>query len=228
YRVPDGWERTRGASVTSDGLSAVLAVKRGTTSRLLLVGLGKGTVTQVLETPAEITHPVANPRRAQILYCSGDSLGLVHSDGRQNRRLKSAPGEIGHAVWTPNGRSILYLSVPEDPTRLNAIREIVPDENTDKMVSPTSQFVHFAANADATVFVGASRNRNSPHVLILVRAARRELTVCLHGASDAELVAPVFSPDSQRVYFHSDRHGKMALYSVRLERFVEKTGSDTC
>ncbi|MGH9657935.1 MAG: oligogalacturonate lyase family protein [Bryobacteraceae bacterium] len=227
YVAPEGW-RVTAANVTGDGVSAVVALAREEVSRLVLVGLAKGTATEALETRGPIADPMARPRRAQILYRSGDSLRLVNFDGKQSRTLKTAPGGVGNALWTPNGRAIVYLHVPEDATRLNALRELTPDENSDKMVAPTSQFARFGMNADATVFVGASRNRNSPHVLILVRAARRELTVCLHGSSDAARVGPVFSTNSQRVYFHSDRHGKMALYQVRLERFVEKTESENC
>ena len=40
-------------------------------------------------------------------------------------------------------------------------------------------------------------------------------------------VAPVFSPDSQRIYFQSDRDGKRAIYMVRVDKFVEKTDQET-
>jgi oligogalacturonide lyase len=74
------------------------------------------------------------------------------------------------------------------------------------------------------VFAGASRSRASAYVLILLRVTRRELTLCEHKASDPAMVNPVFSPDSQRIVFVSDRHGKPALYQVRVNRFVEETG----
>jgi oligogalacturonide lyase len=39
-------------------------------------------------------------------------------------------------------------------------------------------------------------------------------------------VTPLFSPDSQRVFFQSDRDGKPAVYRVQVERFVENTDSE--
>jgi oligogalacturonide lyase len=36
-------------------------------------------------------------------------------------------------------------------------------------------------------------------------------------------VRPLFSPDSQRIYFQSDRHGRPAIYSVAIDRLVEET-----
>jgi len=32
----------------------------------------------------------------------------------------------------------------------------------------------------------------------------------------------MFSPDAQRIYFQSDRHGKPAIYSLHVERLVER------
>jgi oligogalacturonide lyase len=229
YRVEEGWTRGPGVSVTGDGVSALLPEVRDQSSRLRLISMGRGTAATVVETAFPAAHPVARPRRAQILYRQGDeALWLVNFDGKQNRRLKTAQdGVLGPAFWSPNGRTVLYLHIPNDKTKLIAIREHTPDENLDKPVSPTSQFAHFGSNGDASVFVGASRNRNSPHVLILLRMTRRELTLCEHRSSDATTVAPIFSPDSQRVFFQSDRDGKPAIYRVHVERFVEKTDSDT-
>ncbi len=224
YRIPDGWKRCAGASVTGDGLSAIFSESREQTSRLRLIGLLKPSTATVLETPFPAEHPIARPRRTQILYRQGDeALWLVNFDGAQNRKLRTAPaGRIGTAFWSANGRTILYLHIPDDTTKLIAVRELTPDENSDKMVATTSQFAHFTSNQDSSVFVGASRNRASPHILILLRVGRRELTLCEHRSSDPYSVAPQFSSDSQRVFFQSDRDGKPALYRVQVEKFVEK------
>jgi oligogalacturonide lyase len=71
--------------------------------------------------------------------------------------------------------------------------------------------------------VGASGSKASPYVVLLVRAARRELTLCEHRARDPKLVAPIFSPNSQRVFFHSDKDGKIAIYSIFVEKLVSET-----
>lgn len=225
YRIPEDWSRGAGASVTGDGVSALFFEASPKASRLRLVRTAKGLAATVVETPFPGSHPVARPRRAQVLYRQGDeALWLVNFDGRQNRKLKTAPdGAIGTAFWAPNGRTVLYLHIPTDTTKLVAIREHTPDENSDKQVSTTSQFASLGCNGDASVFVGASRSRNSPHVLILLRMTRRELTLCEHRSSDPFAVSPIFAPDSQRIYFQSDRDGKPAIYRVQVERFVEET-----
>ena len=77
------------------------------------------------------------------------------------------------------------------------------------------------------MFAGASQNMASPTILLLLRVTRRELTMCEHKAADPQTVAPIFSPDSQRIYFQSDRDGKRAIYMVRVDKFVEKTDLET-
>jgi len=228
YRVPEGWNRTSGASVASDGLRAVFGEEHEGKCRLRLLTLARGAAETIAESGWRMTHAEANPRRAQILYRQDDeALWQVNFDGRQNRRLKLAEGHIGPARWSPDGRTVLYLHLPDDPKQLHAIREHSPDQNQDKLVGKTSQFAHFGFNANSSVFCGASQNKASPTVLLLLRVSRRELTVCEHKASDPRTVAPVFSPDSQRIYFQSDRDGKRAIYMVRVDKFVEKTDSET-
>jgi oligogalacturonide lyase len=224
YQVPEGWDRGGGMSVGPDGTHATFAERRGQGSRLRMVTLSEGAARTVVETPVEMGDPIARPRRAQILYRQADeALWLVDFDGKHNRRLKLAAGRIAAANWAPDGRTILYLNIPEDRTQLNAIREYAPDTDTDRVVAKTSQFAHLGFNRDTSVFVGASRNAASPYVLILLRVTHRELTLCEHKASHPETVAPVFAPDSQRIYFQSDRDGKPAIYCVHAENLVERT-----
>ena len=224
YEVPEGWERGVGMSVGPDGTHATFVERRGESRRLRMVALAQGTARTVVETPAEMGDPIARFRRAQILYRQADeALWLVGSDGKQNRRLKLAAGRVGAADWAADGKTVLYLNIPEDRTQLNAIREYTPDTESDKLVAKTSQFATFGFNRDTSVFVGASRNAASPDVLILLRVTRRELTLCEHKASHPETVAPVFAPDSQRIYFQSDRDGKPAIYCMHIEKLVEKT-----
>jgi oligogalacturonide lyase len=227
YQVPEGWERCPGMTVGPDGTHATFAEKRGEGSRLRMVALVQGAAHTVMEAPFAMSDPIPRPMRAQILYRQGEeALWLVNSDGSQNHKIKLAPGRVGPANWATDGKTVLYLNFPDDAKQLNNIREATPDTNTEKLVCKTSQFVHFGANRDTSVFVGASRNAGSPTVLLLLRVTQRERTICEHKASHAENVAPVFSPDSQRIYFQSDRHGKPAIYCMHVERLVEKTESN--
>ncbi len=212
-------------SIAGDGTHCFVVENSAGSSRLRTVRLmGNGPAGEI-ESPELISNPIPRPRRAGILYRRGADLWLVNYDGEQNRRLRLASGRIGPAIWSADGRVILYLRFPESGKQLNDIREFDPDANEDRAVADTSQYVHFGRNADASVFVGASGSKASPYVLLLVRSVKRELALCEHRSSNAAEVAPVFSANSQRVFFHSDRHGKRAIYSIRVERLVEETDS---
>ena len=227
YTVPDGWGRSPGMNVGPDGAQAVFGETRGDQSRLRVVYLATGVARTAIELPFVVSDPIPRPLRAQILCRQGDqALWVVNSDGSQKRQLKLAPGRVGPANWSADGKTVLYLNFPEDSTQLNSIRECAPDSNSDALVAKTSQFAHFGFNRDSSVFIGASRNAASPTVLLLLRVTRRELTLCEHKASHPETVAPRFSADSQHIFFGSDRDGKPAIYAMHIDKLVEKTAEE--
>lgn len=225
YRVPEGFEARGGLSVAEDGLYAALIERQRERSRLRLIRMADGSATTLAEAGEEMSDPIPRPRRASVLYRRGDGLWIANYDAQQNYRLKLAEGGLGAANWGPDGRTILYLNYPADAHRLHNIRELTPDTKEDKAVADTTQYVGFERNADASVFVGTSGSKASPYVLLLVRAVKRELTLCEHRASDPKMVAPVFSPNSQSIYFGSDQHGKPAIYSMAVEKLVSETDS---
>jgi len=135
-----------------------------------------------------------------------------------------AKGQVSYPYWSPAGRSLLFLrDVPGAHGMLSEIHEVAAEGGAERCVAPTSQFAAFAPNGDASVFVGASRSKAQPTIVLLLRSVRREMTLCEHRASHPASVTPVFSPDSRRVYFESDHQGKPALYSVNVELLVEPT-----
>jgi Tol biopolymer transport system component len=220
HAVPEGSVRI-GFAIGTDG-SVFFAERAAGKSRILSVL--RQQARRIAEIDQEIEWLMARPRHAQVLYRADGQIWLVNSDGSGRRQLRTAPGDTGGVLWIPSGRTFTYLHIPNDSKELITLRENSPDEGTDRQLARTSQFISASPNADASVFAGASRSRASEYVLILLRVSRRELTLCEHKASDPAMVQPVFSPDSQRIVFVSDRHGKPALYQVHVNRFVEETG----
>jgi len=227
YRAAAGFHLAPCLGLSDDGLYAAIVERKTETDRLRLVSVRTGMAATLTEANQPITDPMPRPRRASVLYRRGkNELAMVNSNGAQNRTLRLASGEIGTALWSVDGRTILYLNFPPDPKQLHALREVTPDTNEDRFVSNTSQFVGFNRNGDSSVLVGASGSKASPYILLLVRSVKRELTLCEHRASDPQLVTTLFSPNSQRIFFQSDRDGKMAIYTMAVDKLVEETETE--
>ena len=227
YQSPEGFKVTA-MNIADDGLFAALVEQKGSHYRLQSIRMMDGSATLLGEADEEMSDPVPRPRRASVLYRRAGGLWLanlfgIQNVGKQNYRLRLADGEVASATWSPDGRTVLYLNVPADTHKLRNIREFTPDTNEEKAVSDTTQYASFERNGDASVFVGASASKASPHVLLLVRAVRREFTLCEHRASDPSAVSPIFSPNSQSVFFGSDQHGKPAIYRMAVDKLVEAT-----
>lgn len=226
YETPAPWARTGPIGLSDDGTALNVVERQAGRSRVVRVRLPKGAAWTVCEQPGEIGEAVPNPRRAMVLWLAlPGELWVAGYDGTGARKLETPAGRVLDAQWAPDGQSIQYLHEPAETTQLNAIREQGLDDRKDALLAKTSQFMSFSRNANGSVFVGASRSKASPNVLVLLRATRREFTLCEHKATDAALVRPVFAPNSQRILFQSDRHGKPAIYMMNVERLLEKTDS---
>ncbi len=224
YRVPEGWS-ARGFSISQDGTVACLVEAGAGRYRLRVAPLrAKGAAATAFEATPPLGDPLPRPRHEDILFRDGDGfLALWEAGGRKSRRLPLAPGRSGPAFWSADGGSLVYLNVPTVPGKLNTIREWAAASDTERLVASTSQYASFAPNANGSIFVGASANRASPYILLLLKVTHRELPLCEHRSSDAATVRPVFSPDSQRVFYQSDRDGKPAIYMVNVQKLVEPT-----
>ena len=223
YSAAAGWRLDDALAITADGPAALVAETGEAGNALRMVPLGKGNPSTVFETPGPIGELQPRQQRAAVLYRgAGDSLWLAELPSGRQIRLKTA-GPTGPARWNPDGRTIVYLTLPQLAGETSSLRELTPDTGEDKLIGLTSQFHEFTMNGDASVFLGASRSAAAPYMLLLLRVARRELTLCEHRNSGAVRIEPTFAPDSQRIYFVSDRHGKPAIYSMAVDKLVEKT-----
>ena len=224
YRAEGAWQISGRLALGDDGVLGALAEERSGRFRLRVFGLGRTSLSRTL---FEADQPVewcrVRPKRPAVLYNAAGTLTLANPDGRDVRRLSTAPDRAaGWGIWSADGKAVQYLALPRDRGTVQ-LREHIPDTGEDQLIGPTTQFIRFARNADSTVFAGISGSKASPYVLLLVRAAHRELTLAEHKLNDPAWASIAFSPNSQRLFYTSDREGKPAIYSIGLERFVEDT-----
>ncbi len=226
YELREGWQRTGALAVSEDHNWLYWVETREGQSELRRMRRAKNAVDTVASGEAPIVNPVPNPKRALLVWTSSDGKAYVCETGGDARRVVDTPaGRVISAMWSPDGQAIQYLHEPADPKQLVSIREQQVDSRGDAMVARTSQYAAFNRNANGTVFLGTSRSKASPLVLVMLRVTRRELALCEHKASDPAQTVPVFSPNSQWVFFESNRHGKPAIYGMKVEKLLEKTDS---
>ena len=225
YKLPEVAPRA-GYTQSADG--SIYFAQRSEVGKSQIMRATRLKTAPFLQVDGDIDSLMVRPRRAQLLYRANGAFWLLNTDGTNSKKpLRLEPGTTGEILWTPSGRSLVYLHLPEDPKQLISLREQTPDDGADKLLARTSQFESFGPNTDASVFTGASRSKASSYILLLLRVTRRELTLCEHHASDPAMVAPTFSPDSKTVFFISDRHGKPAVYRLPVDKFVEETGESS-
>lgn len=217
-----GWNFGGSITVSDDGASVVLVETHEGYSRLRLLSTRSGAAANLFQTSGTLSQAAFRPRTA-TLACRRDdgTLWLLARNGQKPEQVGMREGRCGASLWSADGRSLLYLHFPEQG--VSTLREYLPDSKEDRLVSRTSQFVQFARNSDASVFVGLSGSKASPYVLLLVRKVRRELALCEHRAAEPGNDHVLFAPNSQRVYFESDRFGKPVLLAIVVDRLVENT-----
>jgi len=224
YELPEDWAQSPRIAMSEDGLTVVVSSSNGTKTRIVVTGRAAAALE---ERDGDIGTLYLRPRQAGVSYIAGGGLWYLPLGTKKPVALKTAAGEVLSSLWTVDGSSLLYLLKPAEKGKMTEIREIVPAGNKDSLVAKTSQFVHFQRNADATVFLGASGSVASPHLLLLVRSVKRELTICEHRCSDARLSRSVLSPNAARIAFQTDRHGKLVIYSMAVDRLIEQSEDNT-
>ena len=214
-------------SASEDGTSLWFAAADGTGAQLIRVRTSARPEASVATRQAEmILEPVPNPRRALVLWRTAmGGAWICEHDGANPRRIETPAGRVLQVLWSPDGQSVLYLHESTEAGHAAAIREQDVDSRADRLVARTSLFACFARNSDGSVYVGSSSSQASPLVLLLLRVNRRELALGENKSRDAAKAAVALSADSQRLFFQGDREGNPTVYSIKLEKLVEKTGS---
>lgn len=226
YELTAGAQRSGALAPAVEDSSVWLVERRGSQSALKQIKATGGSAETLMEVEGGLLDPTLQPGGRAVAWRNDHGLLCSAAWGAKTvKPLKTPPGRVIDFFWEPEGKSLLYLLEPEARNELVSIRGINIDSAEDKLIAKTSQYSAFAPNANASVFLGASRSKASPVILVMLRATRREFTLCEHKSSRPDLTAPTFAPNSQRVFFSSDLHGKPALYTVKVEKLIEKTDS---
>lgn len=223
YRSPEDWRVTGNLLLSHDDRMAAVTEQRQGTTRIVFVDTASGKSREVLRADGGLVPLGFHERYGLLVLNSQQKPALV---GVPNApRLPDFPeGDVLQARWDRSGKILIYLLRTQDGgiTR-HQLMEYDLDQGIHRFIANTTRFATFSANADASVFVGASASKAQPLLLLLLRVTKRELPLMEHRSSDAASVNPFFSNDSQTLFFESDRLGKTCIFSVSMEGLVEKT-----
>ncbi len=214
--------------------------------RIQLVDLRTGTGRLLVGENTWLAHPQFRPRSNEVLYCHEGPWDKVDArlwlmrlgaEGPKNLRPREGNERLGHEYWSGFGHEVCYVFYPDDTGRGATVRCVNVNTGKERVVSRCTRFGWLSANDDNSVIVGASSSLAGPNIYLLFSRLQREFTVCEHASSGkaypiagtehsdpwASAPEPVFSSDSQWIYFVSDREGLPAIYRTAVPDLVEET-----
>lgn len=223
YHASDGWQPSGEMRVTADSRAAMLLETRDSSSRVVAVDLGNGRARPLFTAGEGGLRLLASHPRYGVLLLNADGTPIFQG-GAVTPKLGDFPeGELLDAHLDRQSGHLLYLIRTRGPIERTQLMDLDLQTGTHALVANTSRFAAFAPNANGSVFVGASASLAQPLLLLLLRVTRREFALMEHRASEPSMVQPMFTHDSETVFFQSDRLGKSCILSVSVKGLVEKT-----
>jgi hypothetical protein len=223
YRADDGWMPTGDIRIAPDDRTVALLQTRSDAARVVFVELSNGRSRTVIEAEKGALTPLdLHPRYGLFLL---DSRGLpAFQGGTPPSPLPAFPeGRILQARFNAEGDRLTYLLRSPGPPERTLLMELALPGGRHELVASTSKFATFSPNPNSSVFVGASDSVAQPLLLLLLRVTRREFALMEHSATQPSVVQPLFSNNSQLIFFQSDRLGKNCIFSVSVKGLVERT-----
>jgi len=223
YEARDGWDFTGEMRVSSDDRSAALVEAKGGDSRVLLADLVSGKTRTLFTIRQGVARLLVLHPQMGVLVANSEGKASFQG-GAAGRKADAFPdGQVLDAHLDRQGRKLTYLIRSTGPQERVQLMDLDLQTGVHSPIANTSKFATFVPNGDGSVFVGASSSVAQPYLLLLLRVTRREMALVEHSASAAHMVRPMFSNDSETLFFQSDRLGKNIIFSLNLKGLVEKT-----
>ncbi|MCZ6617378.1 MAG: Tol-Pal system beta propeller repeat protein TolB [Gammaproteobacteria bacterium] len=146
------------------------------------------------------------------------SLEIADSDGERARTLFSSREPILSASWSPDGRTVAYVSFETGRPGIvlqdivSGSRELLPQFkgiNSAPVFSPDGNSLAMVLSRDG-----------NPEIYVMNLKDRRLRRITRHHAIDTE---PSWTPDGQNLVFTSERGGRPQIYLLELKtNFIER------
>lgn len=219
--LPSGSELLEGPIALFDGTAAVLLTKSASSHHIMLWNAAG--LTPLLTHEGVLASLRVAPRQKTLLFRRDAQLCSLALPATKPALLPLDAASMAGLQWDWQGSAFLFAHT-EPPNRVS-IEEYDFATRKPRWSARTSQYSEFMPNRDSSVFVGASKSKASPLVLIMLRVTKRELAIAEHRSSGP--VYPMFTPNSQYVLYQTDRLGKSCVFGVKVNKLVEETAEET-
>lgn len=188
----------------------------GDDNNLFVVTLRTGERIQVTSGPEPKIYSSFSPDGQQLVYESEGDIWRVHVSSGKSHRLTTHVARDRSAAWSPDGRSIAFVSSRYGPAKIHVmdaagerlgVRQLTGDAFSDAspVWSPDGRWIFFTSSRDDHFYSRA----------IYRVAAGGGAPERLTPADDARNNLPSFSPDGSRVAYISDRAGFLNIWTMR-------------
>lgn len=187
----------------------------GEDANLQWLDVTTGARVQLTTGPASKTYPVVSPDSRFVAYESEGDIWRVETATGHARRLTTHVGPDRAAAWSPDGRSVVFVSSRWGQTDIylmsadgerTALHKITNDEGSEALPtwSPDGRTLLFTSARDEHFYSRAI------YAVPVSGGDVRRLT----PPDDARNNLPSFSPDGSRVAYISDRSGFLNIWTM--------------
>jgi Tol biopolymer transport system component len=151
--------------------------------------------------------------RLAVSYGEADngSICILSANGKQGGKLTNAATTDCRPVWSPDGKSIVYIAVPKPGADAKDSGVFIINIDGTGIKHVTNAVVNFATwSIDGSMLLV-----QSGYSIHLVDPDGKKIVNLAPGLRQA--VNAIFTPDGKRVMFCSDDEGAWNIYSVDLE-----------
>jgi serine/threonine-protein kinase len=216
--LPDGFAAY---DVSASGTLAVIPASVAGTKFLLVEVDHKGGERVVLSEPDRYTHPIYSPDARRIAVDITPARGAsdvwildLQRGGRT--RVTSEPASDFGALWTPDGRELVYMS--ERPLFELFRRAADGSRPPERLIGGDHDRVLGSVSADGRLVAYAKSVANGSDLWTLSLAGPGEERQYL--ANGSQLGHPALSPDAGWMAYDSDESGRIEVY---LQSFPDPT-----
>jgi len=172
-----------------------------------------------------------SPDSSELVYSMGGSLWLQRIDSNEAQQLTDGPGYDYQPDWSPDGKSVVYVSYQKDAMELwlldletGKTQQITSGGavNLEPRWSPDGKrmvFVSTAYNKRFHIFRAEVRDGKLENVVRLTGETKSSLPRYYYSAFDME-ISPVWTRDDAEILFVSNRghiHGTGGFWRMKAE-----------